>query len=268
MPTSPSIIPTDEPSVFDVVASLTTLERRALVRPDNPPAGIAGFLFDIPEEEEMNCRSAITDHYVEDNTAIQDQIALAPEEFTLRGLVAEVVAVVPTPEAQARVANPLPNNDAQAPAFTDYQNQQSEVTLVAINGKKLATASAGSLWEFYQNRAPRPPSQTRQSRAVLYFYEMWKGRQLFTIETPWGFVANVAILNFVPRQSEETKGQSSFTVTFKKIRTSGSASVAAGLLAGRAALQMAPVTNDGTAGQTPVSAADKQSLLYRLANGP
>ena len=48
--------------------------------------GIGGLAFDIFEEHKVELQSDITDHYVEDNTAIQDQIANRPLKFTLRGI--------------------------------------------------------------------------------------------------------------------------------------------------------------------------------------
>lgn len=89
------VIPTDDQaSVFDILRSLQGNDPeayRAIVRPTNPAHGIGGFVFDIPEESRIDCRSQITPHFVEDNTTLIDQIGLEPERFTAKGMVAEVV---------------------------------------------------------------------------------------------------------------------------------------------------------------------------------
>lgn len=346
-----TVIPSDDStSVFDVLRSLSTLERQAIVRPKNPPDGIAGFVFNIPQEEEINLRSEITDHFVEDNTAINDEIALKPEEFTLRGLVAEV-AVRPLAsrlQSSSRRWQPLPINPLPAPvprtalaqilvqggtlarilapgsaqivgvAKALEMSPAGVVETIVNQGQVLATAlgigdeaakalalskvlvaanksaskpasrrnpnaaapiippltplvapalqpDPASLYGTFLDKAAQPPSQTRQARTFAYFYQLWKSRQLFTVETPWGFLTDVAILSFRSSQDETTRFASTFSVTFKKIRTAGAATVTAGQLAGRASIQSAPVTNNGNAGKTPLTPAQKQSLLFRMA---
>lgn len=345
------VIPSDDStSVFDVLRSLSQLERQAIVRPKNPPDGIAGFVFNVTQEEEINLRSVITDHFVEDNTAINDEIALSPEEFTLRGIVAEL-SIRPGGDriqSSARRWQPLPINPLPAPVPTPMLAQilvkggtlarilapgSAQIvgvakalemsplgvrTTIQNQGQVLATSlglgneaalalalssvliaankSAGkpasrrnpnavapiipsltplvapalqpdpaSLYGTFLDKAAQPPNQTRQARTLAYFYQLWKSRQLFTVETPWGFLSDVAILSLRASQDETTRFASTFSITFKKVRTAGAATVTAGQLAGRANIQMAPVTNNGNAGKTELTAPQKQSLLYRMA---
>jgi len=120
----PQIIPTSEPSVFEVLASVTVLQRQAIIRPQNPPPGLAGFLFDIPEEERMRLESIITDFYLEDKTAVSDGIGLRPETFTVRGLVAELVSTPQLTPGQSAPPPPvLPINALQTPLPTPAQAQ-------------------------------------------------------------------------------------------------------------------------------------------------
>jgi hypothetical protein len=48
-------------------------------------------IFSIIESNQIEASASITDHYVEDNTARQDHMSLAPLKYTLSGLVAEKV---------------------------------------------------------------------------------------------------------------------------------------------------------------------------------
>lgn len=264
-----SIVPTDAPSVFEVLNSLTTLQRQAIVRANNPPPGFAGFLFDIPEDDEVSLRSEITNNFLEDNTVVIDQIGILPEEVSVRGLVAEIVALAPSSSSPAKVANPLPDNPALTPALAPQAQQEADAAFFRTGLALAGLQSSGSLWDFFLARAPQPPSQTKQARAFLYFYGLWKARELFTVETPWGFFTDMAIESLRASQDDETRFRSSFAIKFKKIRTSRVATITVGQLAGRANLQGASVTNNGTAGQAPLSTSERESLLYRLAHpGP
>mgnify|MGYP007049376023 CR=1 FL=1 len=51
--------------------------------------------FNIIQEHSISLQSQITDHYIENNTAVQDQIAKSPLVVTLKGLVGEVVFEAP-----------------------------------------------------------------------------------------------------------------------------------------------------------------------------
>lgn len=261
-------IPTNGPNPFELLKALTELQRQAIVRPSNPPPGIAGFLFDIPEEEEINLRAEITDHFLESNFAIADHIAIKPEEYTVRGLVAEIAAYAPAAPATAAVENPLPANPNVLPELTPGAEERE--AQLELDREELIASFSGenTLYNFFKARSAAPPDQTKQRRTFLYFYQLFQARQLFTVETPWGVLNNVAILTMRAAQDDETRFRSSFAITFKVIRTAGAVTVAAGQLAGRALQQAADTTQNGTAGKAPVQPEERQSLLYRFLNGP
>lgn len=48
-------------------------------------------MFDIIESNSIDATASITDHYVEDNTARQDHMSIAPLKYTLTGLISEKV---------------------------------------------------------------------------------------------------------------------------------------------------------------------------------
>lgn len=334
------IIPSSRPSIYDVIPSLSKLgDGRAIVRPDNPPVGIAGFIFDIDDETEMALRSEITDHWTEENVAIQDHIALLPEEITVRGLVAEVVAVQEEPGATpAQPGQALPINlynmpvlrQAQAQAMTNSQTlsnvlqpgqtqspavgqalsiPQDSVGAVteqqaqdisfgygvpAAEARKLANAQLlaaanksaaeptastsalssafspppSSLYQMYTNVAGAPPEESRQAGAAGYFYQLWWGRQLVTVETPWGIMTDMAIQSVRVVQTGESKYQSELIVAFKRIRTTGAAQVTAGQLAGRLSQQNAEPVNNGVAGKTDIPEEEGSSILYSMTQPP
>lgn len=126
-----NIIPSDNQA--QLTEALSTLEKQAIIRPNNPPPGIAGFLFDIRGEEVAELISEITDHYVEDNTAIQDQVALKPEMITVRGLVAELTNANYAYQPQNPPADPLPANAPMCPVPSPGTLSSLVKTVIAKN---------------------------------------------------------------------------------------------------------------------------------------
>lgn len=261
-----NLIPSGAPSIFDVIKTLTSLERQAIVRPNNPPPGIAGFIFDIVGDDEVELTTDISDHYVEDNTAIQDQMSLKPELVTVRGFVAEIVALKPTKLVVANPGNPLPDNPPFVPALTPGADQTQIQTKATATAEAAGVTSGQSLYGFYNQKAGQQPNETRQSKVFAYFYQLWKGRQLVSVETPNGIWDEMAIASVRMIQPEDTRDQSEVTITFKKIRTATPVMVNAGQLAGRAALEATPVSQNGNVGQTPATPQQTQSLLYRMSH--
>ncbi len=259
----PNIVPTDSPSVFEALSTLQTSNPpayNAIVRPNSPPAGIGGYLFDIPGDEEVRLRSAISRHYVESNTPISDHITLEPEMITLRGVVAELANGLPATAMLSPPGNPLPVLSAMSPGLTPGQQQAAGATVPVQD-------QPSGLYQYYLSGSP-VGSLTRQTNAFLFFQQAWWGRQLMSVETPWGIFLNMAIADLRVVQSRETKYLSDFTVIFEKIRVAGEATVNAGQLAGRNALQQAPVSQNGAAGQVTPTTAQAAALYEPYNPGP
>ena len=238
---------------------------QAIVRPQNPPLGIAGYIFDVVGEQAMDLTSEITDHFVEDNTTIQDQIALKPEKYTVKGLVAELVFTTPIQQLQEAATNPLPLFAPLSPVFTVGSLEIQAVAAAGTTAQTNAIVDTQSLYSFY-NGSMGALAQTRQSKAFSYFYQLWLGRQLMSVETPWGVMNNMAIESITPTQGDQTKYQTDFSLTFKKIRFARTITVNIGQLAGRAAQQRADVTQQAKATTTTVSDSRKQSFLLQMLN--
>lgn len=279
-----NILPTNRDSIYQGLKTLSELDRNAIVRPDNPPSGIAGFLFDIPEEDTVELQSDITDHYIENNSAIQDHIALRPEKVILRGLVGEIAQTEDQVAEFVKKPVSLPPNPELDPEFTDvqtasmaYRDREQAAADAAASGQQLqmqqglntqelpqivSTGVDQSLYGVFNNLYPKLP--TRQSQVFAYFYQLWKGRQLFTLDTPWGFLTDMAIESLRASQEETTKYLTDFSITFKKIRFANAIVVSAGQLAGRCADQSAPWTNNGVVNKDPVNDTKNVSVLKRL----
>jgi hypothetical protein len=239
-----------------------------------PPA----FLFEYEGEQSATLSSDITDHYVENNYAVQDQIALKPEMITTRGYIGELNDVGPRALQIAKaVAEKLTAISSYAPqvsitalvayneAFLAYQ-----VATNAINAGVSAWSSVGNFLTDSTGQAvideaglsQSSSPQNKQQIAFQQLYGYWRQRTLFTVQTPWAVFQNMAILSLRAIQGEETNVISDFEITFKMIRTANTAVGQPTSLSGRAATQNATSQNTGTS--TPTSSIPLTTGLVQM----
>jgi len=206
------------PDLQNVATLLEQTVNQFIVRPTGSPGllGISGFLFDIIDDENVDLDSDITDHYVENNTAIQDHIALRPEQFTLKGFVAELTDIFPTVNLSILTAvQALQLIKSFSPDFTTQADQVYEQIEKAASQALQSVSLAENLFDLFNQKNT---SATRQQRAYNFFYSMWASRQLCQVETPWNIFLNMAIDRIKIKQDAETKMISDIHITFKKIR--------------------------------------------------
>jgi hypothetical protein len=229
-----------------------------------PPA----LLFHYEGEQTVSLESDITDHYIEDNTALQDQISLRPEQITTHGFIGELNDVVPPLLAPIQVvADKLTTIGAYLPglsetallayneAFFLYQTAANAANS-AVSAWNSITGVAGSGGESVigSNGLTQQPNQTKQQQAFQQFYGYWRNRTLFTVQTPWAVFQNMAIKNLRAIQDAQTNVITDFEVTFKMIRiatTQTLSPIDPTSAQGRAALQAAGVTDLGVSTPAP-----------------
>lgn len=222
-------------------------------QPQNPPLSDGSpsklpqpkaFLFDYDGEQSVELMSDITDHFTEDNTSIQDNIALKPVKIVTRGFISELNDIPPSFLQIARtIAQKLTAVSAYAPAVSETAqiayNQAFQAYQTAIS----VANSAVSAWSSISSKTSNPTilsgnefsgeglatsfsllsTQSRQSIAFQIFYGYWTRRTLFTIQTPWAVHSNMAIESVRSLQNEDTAIISEFECRFKQIRTVRSA---------------------------------------------
>lgn len=236
-----------------------------------PPA----FLFNYEGEQTAVLESDITDHYVEDNTAVQDQIALKPEMVTTHGYIGELNDVPPfalgllktAAEKLATIGAYVPQlsltaNIAYSEAFLLYQ--------VAANAANSAVAAWSSLTGtggesvIGAGGLTASDNQTKQQTAFQQFYGYWRSRTLFTVQTPWAVFQNMALLRVRAIQDDTTRVITDFELTFKMIRSAASITLANGSavsFSGQLKAQASPLTDLGTS-----SPVDSTSLAGGLTS--
>lgn len=200
-------------------------------------------IFHYEGEQTAALESDITDHYVEDNTAVQDQIALRPEIITTHGFIGELTDAPPNTVLAALqlVSNKLtiiPGLTPQlsATALLAYNNAIFAYN-TALNLANSAVSAFSSIAGGVSGEAvidqtgisnttePNIFGIQTQSKQQVYFqqfYGYWKTRTLFTVQTPWAVFRNMAIKSLRAIQDEKTNVITDFEVSFKMIRYASS----------------------------------------------
>ena len=196
------------------------------------------FFFHYQGEDTIDLQSDITDHYVEDNTAIADQIALKPERIKTEGFVGELNDVAPRYLTEAKtIAEKLTLIDGYLPglsatalrayniAFQGYQvgvgaMNSGVQAWTSINDSSVSTnvITGSETPEQLAELKKSTKYQNEQQRAFQLFYGYWKQKQLFTVQTPWAIFRNMVIESIKASQNGDTDQVSTFSVTFKIMR--------------------------------------------------
>lgn len=273
----------DLSSLAPITTTATALSNLVLVTPQqaigyqpqntfstntNTKQTLPSLLFHYEGEQTVTIQSDITDHYIEDNTAIQDQISLKPEIITTHGFIGELNDVAPYGLQTAQyVANKLTTIGSYTPGLSATAllayNEAFQLYQVAANAVNSAVSTWGSISGTNgesvvgNNGFQLLGNQNKQQVAFQQFYGYWKQRVLFTVQTPWAVFQNMAIMSVRAVQDSETAFISDFEVQFKRIRLATTASVSqtqALLLQGRLNQQASGVQNNGAVPVVPSGA--------------
>lgn len=224
--------------------------------------GIAGFVFDYEGDDQIMLESDITDHFAEDNSSVQDHIALKPYRVTLRGFVSELqlaavgtglfgaltslqsaIGTVPaylgkyTPQALQKLQGSF------SKSVTQVQNYANTAAQYLNQAKNIAALFGGG------TGAP-----TRQQQAFVALSQLRDQRVIFNVLTPWTLLSGMAIESLVFIQPNESKTRTDISVTMKQMRFVDvqSAQNTTATHAGRAGFQAQGQTNNGATPGTPL----------------
>jgi hypothetical protein len=189
-------------------------------------------LFHYEGEQTVTFESDITDHWIEDNTSIQDQIALKPLIITTQGFIGELNNVPPNKALQAlqTTANTLTNISGYAPGLSvtalEAYNEAFFAYQTAGNAAVAAQAAWGSISGGTSGESvisngvitTQASNQNKQQTMFQQLYAYYQSRILFTIQTPWAVFQNCAIASIKANQDPDTQVISDFSCTFKQVR--------------------------------------------------
>jgi len=194
-----------------------------IVRPLNQ-FGFGGFIFDVAGDATVTLQNEITDHFTEDNTTINDQIAVKPKRVTLKNFVGELADLVgnETVLALQRVAQKLTILSELLPNITTTTEQLRESVDESIEADTLGIPTTSEQLDpfvdlFALTKNLLPPV-TKQEQAYLYFKSLYSQKILVGLQTPFEFMPNMVIETIVAKQGEDTRFISDFTITLKEIR--------------------------------------------------
>ena len=223
--------------------------------------GIGGFVFSATGEAQAKLSSDITDHYTEDNSAVQDQIALRPQHITLKGYVGELVYTGPQggQPVQNTVAAKLISLTSFLPVITASATQIQQ----AVSNPGTATFSevlgtASNIYGLVENALASFGPTKNQQNAYNFFKALWQSKTLMGVQTPWEFMTNMAIEDVAAIQPEETMWRSDFSITLKKINVAKTSTI--------------PISNASAQSNTPAAlsypASAQQALVTQLGSVP
>lgn len=176
--------------------------------------GIAGFEFDIERETKITLKNRSTDHYLEDNTYINDNIALAPEMITMSGDIGEISDIIEKQSTLSKISQNLTMVLSYLPdiAGTAESIMNNSNDLLSFEG---LAGTAESLFGLYSNlNIP----DGKQQKTFLYFESLRNARTLFTVKTCYRSYTNMAIDTIEFKQGEENKDISRVVITLKRLR--------------------------------------------------
>ena len=214
----------------------------ALIRPKNPPRGIAGFLFDITSTDNVSHSAQITDHYVENNSSVQDHIAFDPVKITITGKVGELVF---TKDQSIAFLSAAIDRLTPLGVLKPDQSLQAQRYIAAANQAYSAALSALKVYDSLAGVLKNKPSKNKQQEAFDTFEGYFTGRTLLTVETPWRTYDSMVIETWSADQDAESQYETNFTLTFKQVRYVGT-KTNIGKLAGRIEQQKSSEVDQGT----------------------
>ncbi len=216
------------------------------------------FLFTYRDEDSIDLRSDITDHFTEDNTALQDQIALKPAEITVHGFVGELTDLSDTGIVRAiqDAATKLGVLAVYVPDLTAQVLQVYNQTKQLYDAANNAATVLTQLWDL----GVGADNQNKQQKAYALIEKYWKLRRLFTVKTPWKVFNNMAILSVRATQDAETQTVSDFKITFKEMRFASTVGSVLTIADGRLASQKQALTSMGYQNPTEIGPLDPTSL--------
>ncbi len=250
------------------------ISRCSIIIPEGV-AQIGSFAFDYRENEEEDMEAEIPDHWLEDNTAAHDHIAVKPVRVTLSGYVGELVLPALTLKTILGALTAATNLLSQLPVFLGAQTpgntqaieqaiSQAQSVVVQVGQTIARAAQLSNLLSGLLSG----PSRNRQQQAFVQLKAYWQAGIIFTVHTPFETLTNMAIESIRVVSPPESKDWAKFVVRMKQLQFVGGAGApnyASNLSAPVAVAQGQLPTNVGaTAGSALGRAGEALTVAAKL----
>lgn len=172
--------------------------------------------YGVSQNNSIEAISDITTNYVENNTSIQDHWAIKPVQYTLSGLVGEVIFREPNKFSsflQEKVLNFIEPLGILSPTVSNYMRGAINITKqVEANYQKYLDIGVNMFNASVENNLQI--TNTKQAELYQLLEKLRINRQLVNVWTPFKTFNNMAITRISMRQSSESKYQSTIEVDF------------------------------------------------------
>jgi len=221
-------------TVGSALTGITSIVNQYIVGP-LAAFGISGFVFNAVGEAAANLSADITDHYTEDNTAIQDHIAIHPKRITLKGYVGELVynSAGNAPSTLNTLAQKLTSLSSFLPTLSASATQAQNALASPLTGPMgilenpaSILGATSSIYGLVQNVLGAFGPTKNQQNAYTYFKALMQSGTLMGIQTPWEFMTNMAIEHIMVMQDEKSMWISDFSISLKEIRIASTSTTA------------------------------------------
>lgn len=233
--------------------SVTVPQGAITVEEESNKYQLIRFFFDTVTDDTVNFQSQITDNWVENNTAIQDHVAVSPVTITMRGLCGELIYTSEQAEkdyeTELAQANYINNKDLVLASFgkVNFNDVDGKLTAVSAYYPEVSnvTRLAQDMWDLHEasqrkarkisnilagqsnknlnaqmNAYSGLSSNAKQSKLKEVGEQLkncWMNRKSFTANTPFGDFENMYIQSVTLHQGNENFiGE--IDITLKQIR--------------------------------------------------
>lgn len=189
--------------------------------------GIAGFLFDVPDNDSINLNWDVTDHFTESNSFLNDTKVKKPAIITLSGFVGELVFRAPEgiEGSVQEISNRLETVEAYLGDFTPGAVQEAQRVVQqaqsAISAINQTLDKIGNIAGFFAGDGPQETEQQRAYRTLATLGD----EVVLSAQTPWEFFDDMTIMAIGVSQDGKSNQITDISVTLKQIRVSDTKTV-------------------------------------------
>lgn len=196
--------------------TLEMLTKRAkdFIITESSPKGVTDLRLSIIGEETLSADCDVTDHYVESNTAYQDQISLKPKIYTIQGEVGELVWYQRDPIEQGigQVSQRLEGIISFLPKRSKKFNQMKGKVMKALQWVDTASNAIDKINKLASSEG------NAQQQAYSFLMKLRQDRTPISVKTPWGQLDDYVITNLKLTQPKETRDKTLISITLKEFR--------------------------------------------------
>ena len=230
------------------------------------------FKLDIIGEETLTAENDVTDHYVESNTAYQDQIARKPKIYTISGEVGELVWYQKDTSSQlvGQVAQRLEGVVSFLPKMSKGFQQMKKTVMKAAQWVDTASNVVSRLSNFASEIKRDENGEEVSSRSITNQEQAYIRLLAYrddvvtplTIKTPWGVLKDYVITSLKFTQPRDTKDKSIISMTLKEFRTTSVSTVKFDInkYQGVAGFERQPNVDNGTTAGTDKSISESVNI--------